>query len=291
MSTPCRAESAPALPANQPGFIFLDRAGRRWPRIRLALTIGGLLMLAGIVLFIQSLFIAPWLRLPSSVSQLKAQLKALQQPGAVIPPPTTRPPKWLKFKRLATQTAKSGGPPAPSTRKEGIPIPGSNRREIRLGYYVGWDNDSLVSLATHADQLTHVCVERLTVRANGRLEEKPDPSLDAFAAEQGLVLVPQLSNLGAGDRWLAEPVENYAIGEPALRAAFVKDVVKPREPHEGRWFAGRLRADRSRLQRSDVGILRGNRGGVACGRLRTLDQRANGGGLRLARRGSFERGR
>ena len=225
MSTPAEPNPQPAPPANQPGFIFLDRAGRRWPRIRLALTIGGLLVLAGIVLFIQTLFIAPWLRLPSSVTQLKAQLKALQQPGAVIPPPTTRPPKWLKFKRLATQTAKSGGPPAVSTRKEGLPIPGSNRREIRLGYYVGWDNDSLVSLATHADQLTHVCVERLTVRANGRLEEKPDPSLDAFAAQRGLVLVVQLSNLGAGDRWLTEPVENYAIGEPALRAAFVKDVV------------------------------------------------------------------
>ena len=219
-------DPSPAPVADQAGFIFLDRAGRRWPRIRLALTIGGLLALAGIVLFIQTLFIAPWLRLPASVSQLKAQLKSLQQPGAVMPPPATRPPKWLKFKRLANQTAtKPVAAGAPSPRKGGIPIPGTDRREIRLGYYVGWDNDSLVSLATHADQLTHVCVERLALKADGRLEEKSDPALDAFAAQKGLVLIVQLSNLAGGDRWLAEPVENYAIGEPAVRAAFVQDLV------------------------------------------------------------------
>lgn len=212
-------------PPPQRAFIFLDRAGRRWPRIRLTLTIGGLLLLAGIVLFIQSLFIAPWLRLPASVAQLKAQLKALQQPGALIPAPTARPPKWLKFKRLAAQSTKAGGPPAPSTRKEGIPIPGSNRREIRLGYYVGWDNDSLVSLAKHADQLTHVSVERYALKVDGKLDEKPDAALDAFAAEKGLVVMAQLTNLGGADRWLAEPVENYAIGEPALRAAFIQDLV------------------------------------------------------------------
>lgn len=225
MNPPPEPTLPPPDPGAQRGFVFIDRGGRRWPRIRLTLLIGGLLLLAGTVLFIQSLFIAPWLRLPASVAQLKAQLKALQQPGALIPAPTARPPKWLKFKRLAAQSVKAGGPPAPSTRKEGIPIAGSDRRELRLGYYVGWDNDSLVSLAKHADQLTHVCVERFSLKIDGKLEEKNDAALDAFAAQKGLVLMVQLTNLGGADRWLAEPVENYAIGEPARRAAFVQDLV------------------------------------------------------------------
>ena len=229
----------PSGAADLRSFVFRDAAGRRWPRIRLALTIGALLSLAGTVLFIQSLFIAPWLRLPASVSQLKAQLKALQQPGAVNPTPMVRPPKWLKFKRLAAQSTKTSVPAAPSTRKEGLPIPGSDRREIRLGFYVGWDNDSLVSLAKHADQLTHVCVERFTLKADGRLDEKPDAALDAFLAQKGLVLIAQLSNLGSADRWLAEPVENYAIGEPARRAAFVQDLVS----RVGRMKAGGILVD------------------------------------------------
>ena len=66
MIPPSESTPSPATPAGPVGFVFLDRAGRRWPRIRLALTIGGLLALAGVVLFIQSLFIAPWLRLPAS---------------------------------------------------------------------------------------------------------------------------------------------------------------------------------------------------------------------------------
>src|SRR6478672_4989445 len=59
-------------------FVFSDPAGKRWPRLRLALLIAGIAIFLGTVLFVQTLFVAPQLNLPFSLRQLKGQLKALQ---------------------------------------------------------------------------------------------------------------------------------------------------------------------------------------------------------------------
>ena len=61
-----------------PPFVFSDPGGKRWPRLRLALLIGGIALFLGTVLFVQTLFVAPQLNLPFSLRQLKGQLKALQ---------------------------------------------------------------------------------------------------------------------------------------------------------------------------------------------------------------------
>src|SRR5881397_1115239 len=69
-------------------FVFSDPAGKRWPRLRLALLIFGVLAFLGTVLFVQTLFVAPQMRVPFSLRQLKGQLKALQKanPASQISP-------------------------------------------------------------------------------------------------------------------------------------------------------------------------------------------------------------
>jgi hypothetical protein len=57
-------------------FVFSDPAGKRWPRLRLGLLIFGVLAFLGTVLFVQTLFVAPQMRVPFSLRQLKGQLKA-----------------------------------------------------------------------------------------------------------------------------------------------------------------------------------------------------------------------
>ena len=60
-------------------FVFSDPAGKRWPRLRLILLVSGVLFFFGSVLFVQTLFVAPQMRVPFSLHQLKGQLKAFQK--------------------------------------------------------------------------------------------------------------------------------------------------------------------------------------------------------------------
>src|SRR5712672_2701285 len=70
----------PELPPEQvTPFVFSDPSGKRWPRLRLILLIGGVLFFVALVLFVQTLFVIPKMNVPFSLRQLKGQLRALQR--------------------------------------------------------------------------------------------------------------------------------------------------------------------------------------------------------------------
>src|SRR5205085_2266943 len=77
-------------------FVFSDPGGKRWPRLRLILLITSVLVFVGTVLFVQTLFVAPQMRVPFSLRQLKGQLKALQKqnPAGQVAPASSL---WQKF--------------------------------------------------------------------------------------------------------------------------------------------------------------------------------------------------
>ena len=177
-------------------FVFLDPKGRRWPRMRLALMIGLLLLLAGIVLVIWSVWIHPALRLPASVRELKGQLKTdiAKHPETA---PNKNADKWKAYldksrsvqARLAQMRAVSGKTPS---RPAG---------EVRLGFYSDYDPNALASLHDHAGQLTHLAPEWLSVvGTEGRLVAAGDPALVAYCAGRGISVIPVLRNL-EGDQW------------------------------------------------------------------------------------------
>src|SRR5882724_4808675 len=89
-------------------FVFSDPAGKRWPRLRLALLIAGVLGFLGTVLFVQTLFVAPQLNLPFSLRQLKGQLKSLQKANPAGQQPAANSALWEKFAatRLAGKKPK-----------------------------------------------------------------------------------------------------------------------------------------------------------------------------------------
>src|SRR3984893_7407582 len=95
-------------------FVFSDPAGKRWPRLRLVLVLAGVVCLLGTVLFVQTLFVAPQMRVPFSLRQLKGQLKSLQKqnPAGQIAPSSLL---WQKF-GAARQAAKklAGATPTPT---------------------------------------------------------------------------------------------------------------------------------------------------------------------------------
>jgi len=204
-------------------FIFADPAGKRWPRLRLILVIAGLLTFFGTVLFVQTLFVAPKMRVPFSLRQLKGQLKALQKenPAGQVPPSSLL---WQKFGAARQAARKLTGatptPAAPIRPRKKVPA-----NEVRLAFYTNGDPYSYASLEQHAAFITHLCPEWMTVTNGlGDLQVDADSRLPKFAASHGIALVPLLTNL-VGEAWQPEAVENLAHGPQDRQQRFIRSVL------------------------------------------------------------------
>src|SRR5438309_440201 len=202
-------------------FVFSDPSGKRWPRLRLVLLIGGVLFFLGAVLFVQTLFVAPKMNVPFSLRQLKGQLRALQRenPAGQLSPASLL---WQKFS-ATRQAAKKLAGTAPATSPRPRKKPPAN--EVRLAFYVNDDPDSYASLQQHAAQITHVSPEWMTViDGMGNLQIDSDSRVSKLAATKGIALMPLLTNL-VGDTWQPEAVENLAHGPPKRQDRFIENVL------------------------------------------------------------------
>ena len=202
-------------------FVFSDPAGKRWPRLRLILLIGGILFFLASILFVQTLFVAPQMRVPFSLRQLKGQLKALQKqnPAGQVAPNSLL---WQKFGAARQAARKLAGatsvPPAKPRKK-------SPDNEVRLAFYANGDPYSYTSLEQHAAQITHLCPEWMSVvNGMGDLQIDADNRLPKLAANKGIALMPLLTNL-VGDTWQPEAIENLAHGPPDRQERFFTKVV------------------------------------------------------------------
>src|SRR5215468_6153464 len=200
-------------------FVFSDPSGKRWPRLRLILLIGGVLFFVALVLFVQTLFVTPKMNVPFSLRQLKGQLRALQRenPAGQVSPASLL---WQKFS-AARQAAKKLGGTAPTTSPRPRKKPPDN--EVRLAFYVNGDPDSYASLRQHVAQITHVCPEWMTVIDGlGDLQIDSDSRVSKLAATKGIALMPLLTNL-VGDIWQPEAIENLAHGPAKRRDRFIEN--------------------------------------------------------------------
>src|SRR5437763_6224208 len=209
------------LPSSAP-FVFSDPAGKRWPRLRRALLLIGILIFLGTVLFVQTLFVAPQLSLPFSLRQLKGQLKALQTVNPAGPAAANLA-LWEKF--AATRTAGKKpkppvAPPPPAHPRKKLPA-----NEVRLAVYTNGDPYSYTSLEQHAAQITHVSPEWMAMtNGAGDLQIDADSRLPKLAASKGIALMPLLTNL-VGDTWQPEAVENLAHSSPERQDRFIQKVL------------------------------------------------------------------
>src|SRR5437870_11277033 len=118
---------------NLPPFVFSDPGGKRWPRLRLILLVSGVLFFLGTVLFVQTLFVAPQMRVPFSLRQLKGQLKALQKanPAGLVASSSLL---WQKF-GAAKQAAKKLAGATPTPAPPAQPPKKAPPNEVRLASY------------------------------------------------------------------------------------------------------------------------------------------------------------
>ena len=204
-------------------FVFSDPAGKRWPRLRLTLLIFGVLAFLGAVLFVQTLFVAPQMRVPFSLRQLKGQLKALQKanPASQIAPTSLL---WQKF-GAARQAAKKLAGATPTPAPPAKPRKKAPPNEVRLAFYTNGDPYSYTSLEEHASLITHLCPEWMTVvNGSGDIQVDADSRLPKFCAGKGIALMPLLTNL-VGDTWQPEAIENLAHGPADRQEHFFAKVV------------------------------------------------------------------
>ena len=208
------------FPQDRTAFIFSDPAGKRWPRLRLALLFTGIAAFIATVFFVQTLFVTPQVQLPFGLRQLKGQLKSVQKknPAGQLPPNV---PLWEKFIAARTAARKPSSPatPPPAARRA------AGGGEVRMGFYTNGDPYSYQSLEQHAAQLTHVCPEWFALADGlGNLQVDADVRLPRLAAARGLALMPLLTNL-VGDTWQPEAVENLAHGPAERQDRFIANLL------------------------------------------------------------------
>ena len=214
----------PEFPPDQvTPFVFSDPTGKRWPRLRLILLIGGVLFFLATVLFVQTLFVTPQMNVPFSLRQLKGQLKALQKenPAGQLSASSLL---WQKFgaARQAAKKLAGTAAAAPPKRLLGKKPPDN---EVRLAFYVNGDPYSYASLQEHTAQITHVCPEWMTVvNGLGDLQIDADTRVSKLAANKGITLMPLLTNL-VGDTWQPEAIENLAHGPAQRQDRFIERVL------------------------------------------------------------------
>jgi cellulose synthase/poly-beta-1,6-N-acetylglucosamine synthase-like glycosyltransferase/peptidoglycan/xylan/chitin deacetylase (PgdA/CDA1 family)/spore germination protein YaaH len=205
-------------------FVFSDPAGKRWPRLRLALLLVGVTGFIGLVLFVQALFVTPQLSVPVSLRQLKGQLKSLQKenPAAPAVADPALIPLWQKFGNARQAAKKPPGLPVapPAHPRKKLP-----EQEVRLGFYINGDPYSYASLEQHAASLTHVCPEWMSMtNGMGDLQIDADARIPKLAASKHFAVVPLLTNL-VGDTWQPEAVENLAHGPTERQDHFIENVL------------------------------------------------------------------
>ncbi len=194
-------------------FVFLDPDGKRWPRLRTLTLLLLCTAFFGFVLFTQSLLVTSKLQLPASIRLLHERMKALEE-GADLYRPKTQNPLWLEFSRYKASRDNQVPGPQHLVKDSGVVLGFTNR----------WDPASTGSLNAHADQLTHVAGEWMTlVDGLGTITSKPDEQLGGFARTRGLALLPILDNL-IEDRRIPEAVESLANGPETRQDRFIADL-------------------------------------------------------------------
>ena len=192
------------------GFIFHDERGSRWPRFKLLATLGILLTIAGLSLFIFSLFVAPFIDQPDSFKGIKSKIRSHDQ--------SLKLPREHQVDRVLQRMLEKNHLAA-------IAKPSSGAPEIRSAFFYGWDEAAFRSLEKHKELLTHLCPEYLSFTdAEDGITEDADSNLDRVSEMATMKLMPVLSNLDGSNR-IPGGVEYLSQAGAAEKKEFIIDLL------------------------------------------------------------------
>ena len=217
------------MPDNHRSFVFHDPSGKRWQRFRRGLQTCAIFFGILLVLFVLSMAINP--QIPALGLPPVEHIPDLGEVPAIIR--GERPMRNVPFKlRKAARNIKyvrSSSPvlhPKTAARVE-------TNSPIVFGFYVNWDQGSMVSLRIHLAHLTHLVPEWLILRnAQGDLDDQSDPTVMAIAGQAKLPILALVTNYRDG--WQAGDVRKI-LHDADARAGLIDNIYNNLTEHR---FAG-----------------------------------------------------
>ncbi|CAK0741619.1 poly-beta-1,6-N-acetyl-D-glucosamine synthase [Gammaproteobacteria bacterium] len=210
--------------------VFFDPECRRWPRLRLAILLVGIVLFTLGGLLVVSILInpvLPALNLPSS--------SLLPRGGHSVPPqpenhPATRA-EWALRRAQAQLVQEQERTLEKLLQEAHAPHPKTgDGQTLTIGYYVNWDDASFSSLKDHLDRLDIIIPEWLHLaEADGSLRE--DDPIHQHQVTQyirrrypGLAITPLLNNWN-GTEWEGAKVA-LLVEDPKAREKLIQGILE-----------------------------------------------------------------
>jgi len=183
------------VPDPERSFVFHDPTGKRWHRFRRSLQTGAIFFGILLVLFLLSMAISP--QIPALGLPPVEDIPGLAEVPAIIR--GERPMRNVPFKlRKAARNIKYVRSASPVMHPKNAAQIKTNSPVV-FGFYVNWDQSSMVSLRLHLSHLTHLVPEWLILRnAKGDLDDQSDPTAIAIAAQAKLPILALVTNYRDG---------------------------------------------------------------------------------------------
>ena len=148
--------------------------------------------------------------MPASLRAMKTELRALNNPAASLVK-SYKP--WMRFSQ------------APHQRKRMATLK-PNQSRISAALLPAGDPRSLLSFSQNASELTHVCIEMLSVTGQpARLKTDLDSDVLAAVGASRLHIFAILTNL-AGKRWDTDAVEGLIHADDKTQQTFVNQLIR-----------------------------------------------------------------
>jgi len=210
-------------------FVFHDPTGKRWLRFRRALQTAALFLSILLFLFVLSMLVSP--QIPALGLPPVEHLPSMTEVPAIIrgERPMRNAPFRLRAAAPNIKYVRSASPvmhPKTAARVQ-------TQSPVVFGFYVNWDQSSMVSLRLHLTRLTHLVPEWLVLQnAQGDVDDQSDPTVIAIARQAHLPVIAMLTNYRDG--WQAGDVRRIFRNSDA-RADLINNILSNLQEHQ---FAG-----------------------------------------------------
>ena len=238
MSEPIPVDPSPKNTAvHGAGPVFFDPTKKRWPRLRLGITLIGItlsLLLGALVLSILATPVLPALHLPE-VNFLPRGAHAIPEVPALAPErPMTRRERALHSDevKIAHERERSLRQLLQPPRKL---APGSQGHPLAIGFFVNWDDASMSSLKENLGSLDTVIAEWLHLSAEDGTIREDDPVRTAYVTKYirdrrpDIALVPLINNWN-GKTWEGAKLTRM-LGNPVARKHTINQLLAFVEGH------------------------------------------------------------
>ena len=239
MSEPIPVDPSPKnAPFNGVRPVFFDPTKKRWPRLKLGITLIGVtltMLLGTLMLSILATPVLPELHLPS-VGFLPRGAHAIPEVPALAPKrPMTRRERTVHSDevKIAIERERRLSQLLQPPKKQ---APGSGTRPLAIGFFVNWDDASMSSLKENLASLDTVIAEWLHLSVEDGTIREDDPIRTAYVTKYirdrrpDIALVPLINNWN-GHTWEGAKLTRM-LANPAARKHTIDQLLSFVESHQ-----------------------------------------------------------